>query len=165
MRFNWTDDEEIEETESRDKICRSKVDTFLNNSMSGKAIEIIVAFLSLLSSLAFIVLTSYDLRYLNPCCDAALKKFAQYVSDTEAEIVATGDPNLAIMSESSFLLIHGECPEPDPPCYEYYHNNRMPQLFDLIDTPVCIIYAIHYFLNLYIAVNRCQFFIEPYNLT
>lgn len=153
----------MEESESRDKICRAKVDTFLNYSTTGKAIEITIAFLSIASSFAFIGLTSYDMRYLNPCCDAALKKFAEYLAEVEAEMAVTGDTDMEVMDENSFMLIHGECPEPDPPCYEYYHNNRMPELFDLIDTPVCVIYAIHYFLNLYIAVNRCQFFIEPYN--
>lgn len=37
-------------------------------------------------------------------------------------------------------------------------------MFDWIDKPVCILYAVHFFLNLYIAVNRCQFFIEFDNL-
>jgi len=40
----------------------------------------------------------------------------------------------------------------------------MPQFFDWVDKPVCIIYAVHYSLNIYIAANRCQFFIEFYNL-
>ena len=82
----------------------------------------------------------------------------------ETQIAVTGDTDLEIQSEMDFMLINGECPEPDPPCYEYYHNNRMPQLFELVDMPVCIIYATHYMLNLYIAQNRCQYFIERYNL-
>ena len=40
----------------------------------------------------------------------------------------------------------------------------MPQIFDWVDKPVCIIYAVHFFLNLYIAVNRCAFFTEFENL-
>lgn len=116
----------MEDAESRDKAIRTKVDTFLNNSATGRAIEITIAFLSILSSLGFIVLTSYDLRYLNPCCDAALKKYAKYAETAAMEMVATGDPDFEIMDENSYMQIHGECPEPDPPCYEYYHNNRMP---------------------------------------
>ena len=142
---------EAEEAESRDKICKYRVEMFLNYSTGGKVVELLVAFLSLASSLAFIVLTGYDLRFLNPCCDAALKAYADYVSDMEAQIAITGDQDLPIDSEMDYLLVHGECPEPDPPCYEYYHNNRMPQVFELIDMPVCIIYATHYTLNLYIA--------------
>ena len=68
------------------------------------------------------------------------------------------------MTEYDFLEIHGLCEQPDPPCNQYYHNNRMPEMFDWIDKPVCILYAVHFFLNLYIAVNRCQFFIEFDNL-
>ena len=37
-------------------------------------------------------------------------------------------------------------------------------MYGLIDTPVCIVYAMQYFLQLYIAVNRCQFFIDGYNI-
>ena len=75
------DDADLEESESesRDKICRIKVETFVNNSTSGKAIEVLIALLSLLSSLAFIVLTYLDLRYLNPCCNAALNDYTTYV--------------------------------------------------------------------------------------
>ena len=72
MQKNQLNDVDLEESESRDKICRNKVDFFLNQSKSGKAIEVLVALLSLMSSLAFIVLTYYDLRYLNPCCNEAL---------------------------------------------------------------------------------------------
>lgn len=71
-------DDEIEEPESRDRYLRNKVNHFLNNSDSGKAIDLLVAFFSLFTSLAFVVLTYYDLRHLNPCCNEALQKFAAY---------------------------------------------------------------------------------------
>lgn len=115
-----------------------------------------------MSSLAFIVLTYYDLRYLNPCCKKALENYADYVAETEA----AGDDGAGddLLGEHEWLLEHGDCGENEPPCYEYYHNNRMPEYFDYFDTPVCVIYAVHYFLNLYIAQNRCQFFVTSYNL-
>jgi len=53
------------------------------HSKPGKVVEIIVALLSLFSSLAFIILTYYDLRYLNPCCDEALKKFAEFIVSSD----------------------------------------------------------------------------------
>ena len=37
-------------------------------------------------------------------------------------------------------------------------------MFHQVDRPVCILYAIDYSLHLYIAANRCQYFIERYNL-
>ena len=150
----------MEESESRDKICRTKVENFISKSKTGKAIDVTVSLVSIISSVAFIVFTSYDLRYLNPCCQAALEQYADYVSSNEAEFAITGSTELEVMDENTYLMIHGECPEPDPPCYEYYHNNRMPEIFEVVDTPVCVIYATLYFLNLYIAINRCQFFIE-----
>lgn len=136
----------------------------MNNSNSGRAIDITVALFSLFTSLAFIVLTYYDLRYLNPCCDQVLKEYAAYEEETLNRIAITGDESVTLIDKDSYILDHGICPGDDPPCYEYYHNNRMPQIFDWMDKPVCIIYAVHYFLNLYIAVNRCQYFIESYNL-
>ena len=133
-----------------------------------------IACLSLISSLTFIVLTYYDLRYLNPCCNAALNNYAIYVETTEAEISLTNQINgveqeeleadFSGLDERSWMIIHGECGETEPPCYEYYHNNRMPMYFEYFDTPICILYAIHYFLNLYTAVNRCQFFVQGYNV-
>ena len=74
------DEADLEESESRDRICRNKVDLFLNNSPYGKAIEVFVAVLSLISSLAFIVLTYYDLRHLNTCCEQKLNDYEQFVS-------------------------------------------------------------------------------------
>ena len=71
---------------------------------------------------------------------------------------------IEIISEHEWLGEHGLCEEGEPPCNEYYHNNRMPKYFEYFDTPVCVIYAVHYFLNLYIAQNRCQFFVTSYNL-
>ena len=129
-----------------------------------------VAFLSLFSSLAFIVLTYYDLRYLNPCCDKALKEFAEYTEQKEkevevAEIMGEDPSSIEVLSEREWMSEYGICTGGDPNCNDYYHNNRMPKIFELIDQPVCIIYATHYFLNLYIAVNRCHFFIERYNMT
>ena len=117
----------------------------------------LVAFCSLLTSLTFVVLTYYDLRHLNPCCNAALQKYEEHKLDA-----ANGLADLK--TDDDFMKEHGVCEGDDPPCYEYYHNNRMPQIFDWIDKPVCIIYAIYYFLKLYIAVNRCQYFIEIENL-
>lgn len=78
----------MEDSDSRDRICRNKVDHFLNMSPYGKAIEVFVAFLSLISSLAFIVLTYYDLRRLNPCCAEALAAYDEYVeNETKARIL------------------------------------------------------------------------------
>jgi len=76
----FLDESELEDTESRDRFLRQKVDQFLNNSKSGKAIDIVVALLSLFTSLAFILLTYFDLRYLNPCCKTALENYAAYVA-------------------------------------------------------------------------------------
>ena len=142
------DETEIEEPESRDRYLRNKVNTFLNNSDSGKAIDILVALFSLFTSLTFVVLTYYDLRHLNPCCNEALQKFEEHK-------IAAANGEEELRTENDFMLEHGVCEGDDPPCYEYYHNNRMPQIFDWIDKPVCVIYAVHYFLKLYIAVNRC----------
>ena len=69
-----------------------------------------------------------------------------------------------VLDEHSWMLEHGFCGESEPPCFEYYHNNRMPAYFEYFDRPVCIIYAIHYSMNLYMAVNRCQFFVQSYNM-
>ena len=68
----------MEETESRDRICRNKVDHFLNVSPYGKVIEVFVAILSLVSSLAFVTLTYYDCRRLNSCCNLMLDKYEEY---------------------------------------------------------------------------------------
>ena len=114
-----------------------------------------MALLSFLSSLAFIVLTYYDLRSLNPCCKEALNNYELYLLEIEAEIEATGDDTIVAEPEFSWLQVNGNCEEPDPDCWKYYHNNRMPAVFQYVDIPVCILYAIHYILNLYIAVNRC----------
>ena len=71
----------MEETESRDRICRNKVDHFLNVSPYGKVIEVFVAILSLVSSLAFVTLTYYDLRHLNSCCDIMLQGYKVYYNE------------------------------------------------------------------------------------
>lgn len=76
-------DEDWKQSESRYKLVRLKVFMFMNNSRPGKAIDVTVALLSLFSSLAFIILSYYDLRYLNPCCDEALKKFAEFIVSTD----------------------------------------------------------------------------------
>lgn len=81
-----------------------------------------VALLSLVTSLAFIVLTYYDLRHLNPCCATALQKYSEYKEAEGAKGVSKDD----LMSDPDFMKEHGQCDGDDPPCYEYYHNNRMP---------------------------------------
>ena len=160
----------MEDSESRDKICRSRIDHFLNNSAFGKAIDFSVALLSLISSLAFIVLTYYDLRHLSPCCARVFEEHRVLVAQTEEAISnCQGDEECIenvgeAVEKEAYVAEHGFCTDGDPPCFQYYHNNRMPAVFELVDAPVCYIYAIHYFLNLFIAVNRCQFFIERYNL-
>ena len=156
--------EEIEESDSRDKRIRNEVDRLLNASMFGKAFEIIVALLSFLSSLAFIVLTYYDLRSLNPCCNEALNNFAEYQAEIADEIERTGDTSIVAQTEDEWMREFGNCEAPDPHCWKYYHNNRMPAMFQYVDIPVCMLYSIHYILNLYIAANRCQFFINSYNV-
>ena len=164
------DEADLEDSESRDKVCRSRIDHFLNNSAFGKAIDFSVALLSLISSLAFIVLTYYDLRHLSPCCARVFEEHRVIVAHAE-EAIANCDGDLEclenvdeVVAKEDYVAEHGFCTDGDPHCFEYYHNNRMPAIFELVDTPVCYIYAIHYFLNLFIAVNRCQFFIERYNL-
>jgi len=71
----FIDEADLEESESRDRICRNKVDHFLNVSTYGKAIDVFIAIISLLSSIAFIVLTYYDLRAMNPCCKEAFELY------------------------------------------------------------------------------------------
>lgn len=73
------DDADQEEPESLYKMMRTKVEEFMNHSKSGKAINIVVALLSLFSSFAFVILTYYDLRRLNPCCEEALKNFDEFI--------------------------------------------------------------------------------------
>ena len=68
-----------------------------------------VELFSLFTSLAFIVLTYFDLRYLNPCCKEALDKYAAYKSDLEEQKVLTGDNSIEIESEHDFVLVHGVC--------------------------------------------------------
>ncbi len=98
--FVAIDDNELEESESNDRFVRNKVDQFLNNSKYGKAIDIIVALLSLFTSMAFIVLTYYDMRNMNQCCDTAMKQHALH----KEEMVFKAED---AMSEYDWLAEHG----------------------------------------------------------
>jgi hypothetical protein len=62
------EDEEEDESEGKYKMVRHHVEKFIKQSRYGKWIDITMAIMSFVSSVAFVVLTYYNLSLLDPCC-------------------------------------------------------------------------------------------------
>ena len=57
----------IEEPEWKDKFIRVTIDKFMN-SFYGDAIQKLIGVVSIVSSVAFVVMTGYDWSDSDPCC-------------------------------------------------------------------------------------------------
>ena len=66
-----------------------------------------------------------------------------------------------LAKENEWLLENSAC---DPPCTEYFHSMRMPEIYSYFDLGVCIIFAFEYSIKIYVTQKRCQFFIHFNNL-
>ena len=62
------EDEEEDESEGKYKMVRHHVEKFIKQSRYGKWIDITMAIMSFVSSVAFVVLTYYNLSLLDLCC-------------------------------------------------------------------------------------------------
>lgn len=96
--------------------------------------------ISVLSSLAFVLLTFNDWSVLVPGCVEYREKVEEWEALNNPAVEMPIDTNV-------------------PRCNEYYYS-RMPMLYEYVDLSCGLIYLVFYFLNLFISQNRCQFFIS-----
>jgi hypothetical protein len=131
--------ENTEDSEWKDKFIRTRIDFFINQSGYGQFIQKFIGVMSVISSITFVVMTSYDWSVADPCCNG--------VKFIGTEIIAVSCP-----TGCDVVLDCGIC--------NAFYYSRMPKDFELVDVLICLIYLVNYILMLFIAPSRYVFFLS-----
>ena len=160
--------EEEDEQDTKNKIFRNHLEKFLVHQ-SGSLIPKLLGIFSVVTSFAFIWLSHQESYDINKDCKVYYDQFTKLSDEYIAEF---GEEAYDDLQFGTTMGPHGEelyyvklwrdiiLPDPNiPRCDEYYYS-RMPHTFEYIDLGVGLIFVIHYMLLIFIAQNRCQYFIS-----
>ena len=145
--------EQTEEPEWKDKFIRVSIDKFMN-SIIGEFIQKFIGAVSIISSIAFVIMTEYDWSSSDPCC---MKSAEFYTAAAIPFVNSFGNygcpksPTEGITCDLTNDCLVG--------CDQFYYS-RMPINYEFIDIFICLVYLVLYILMIFISPSRYNFFIS-----
>jgi hypothetical protein len=122
----------------------------------GVFLDLALNIICICSSLTFIVLTYYDVRrFEGNCCKPLLESYDTYLENFSEEVAP-------LLPRKEYIAANLD-PSCKPACNEYFWL-RMPPIFNYIDFVICVFLATMYSMRMYIAPNRCHYFLKLVNL-
>mmetsp|Transcript_34847 Transcript_34847/g.53496 ORF Transcript_34847/g.53496 Transcript_34847/m.53496 type:complete len:125 (+) Transcript_34847:225-599(+) len=122
------------------------IEKFFFHSLFGEIFQNAIGTISVITSLAFVVLSYTDWSEYDDNCI----KWKSELYDPWAA------PYLDRGFSAEVIAEYDDFPDYDfePKCNEFFYS-RMPPQYELVDYCCALVYLFYYFINLFISPNRC----------